>query len=164
MREQTEISLVAKRPHLFHQSILKALGISINNQSSSQGKNVGFRWGYKEGNFFECGEGWLPIIVAFTESMDHFISEYEITNAEGETSTENTTMYINGALSHQYRLCIVVDMSSNIDELLLSKIRAMQEFATAMSGFLCEVCGTPVTGVELNSSVKCAVCKCRHAQ
>lgn len=164
MREQTEILLVAKRPHLFHQSILKALGISINNQSSSQGKDVDFRWGYKESNFFECGEGWLPIIAAFTESMDNFISEHEISNAEGEASTENATMYINGAVSHQHRLCIVVDMSSNIDELLLSKIRVVQEYANLMSGFLCEVCGTTVTGIELNSSVKCAVCKCRHAQ
>jgi hypothetical protein len=163
MREQTEISLVAKRPHLFHQSILKALGISIDNQTSLEGQEVGFRWGYKERNFFECGEGWLPIIVAFTESMDHFISEYEITNAEGETSTEKATMYINGAMSHQHRLCIVVDMSSNIDELLLSKIRSMQEFATAMSGFICEVCGTPVKEIELNSRVQCAVCHCRNA-
>ena len=161
MRKQTEISLVAKRPHLFHQSTLN--GLDIASLLPTKGKEPHFIWGYKEENFFECGEGWLPIIVAFTESVDHFISEHAITGAESEMSTETINVHIKSALRHQYRLCIVVDMSPNIDELLLSKIKAMQEFSTAMSGFICEVCGTPVKDIRLNSRVQCAVCCCRHA-
>ncbi|MCF8186941.1 MAG: hypothetical protein K9J28_09015 [Sulfuritalea sp.] len=163
MRKQTEISLVEKRPHLFHSSILNALGIAINNQASSTSKEVRLRWGYKEENFFECGEGWLQIIAAFMESLDHYLSEHEIAVAEDDPTTEKATVFINGAMSHQQRLYIMVDMSSNIDELLLSKIRAMQEFSAAMSGFICEVCSTSVKEVEPNSRVQCAVCRCSQA-
>lgn len=72
MRKQTEISLVAKRPHLFHQSIINGLGVPTDNHVPSNDINDRLRWDYKEDNFFECGEGWLPIILAFTESLDHF--------------------------------------------------------------------------------------------
>lgn len=163
MRKQTEILLVAKRPHLFHESILNGLSIPTDNQAPSQDKEIRSRWGYKEENFFDCGEGWLPIIAAFTESLDHFISEYETSTAEDGTTTEQATVLINGAISNHHRLCIVIDRSSEFDDVMLSKIRAMQEFATAMSGFICESCGTPVKETELHSRVQCAVCHCRHS-
>lgn len=162
MRKLIEISLVAKRPHLFHQSILNGLGISTENQESSEGNRVGFRWGYKDENFFECGEGWMPIIAAFAESLDHFLTKYEIAAVADDSTTEEATVFINGAMSHHNRLCIVINRSSEFDDAILGKIRAMQEFATAMSGLICEVCGSPVKGIELNNSVRCAVCRCRQ--
>ncbi len=162
MRKQTEISLVVKRPHLFHQSILNGLGISTENQESSEGKRVGFRWDYKDENFFECGEGWMPIIAAFAESLDHFLTEYEIAAVADDSTTEEATVFINGAMSHHHRLCIIIDRSSEFDDAMLGKIRAMQEFSAALSGMLCEICGTPVTQAELDSHVRCAVCRCRE--
>ncbi len=162
MRKQTEISLVAKRPHLFHETVLSGLGITGDNQESTEDKKVRYRWDYKDGNFFECGEGWMPIIAAFAEILDHFLSEYEIADADDKPDTEKPTVYISGAMSHHHRLCIIVDRSSEYDDAMLSKIVALKEFAAVMSSQICEVCGAPVAQAELDARVRCVVCSCRH--
>lgn len=160
MRKQTEILLVERRQHLFHPSILKAYGLTLKKDTSTS-ENVGFRRGFKESDFFECGEGWLPIIAAFAESMEQFKYEYEISKADGNEDSADVSLFINGAMNHQYRLWIMVDTPLNMDEILLNKIKVIQEFATAMSSLICEVCGVPVKESELNNQVKCVVCKCR---
>lgn len=93
--------------------------------------------------------------------MEQFQYEYQIFKAEEDKDSENVSVFISGAMNHQYRLWIIVDTPSNIDEALINKIKVMQEFATAMSGYLCEVCGAPVKKNDLNNHVKCAICKCR---
>lgn len=162
MRMQTEVSLVSSLPHLFHPTILNACGISVDGQESTLHKVVGFRRTYKEENFFDCGEGWLPIIMAFTQCLDHFLSDNEIVNSKDETGAVKSTVYITGALSHNNRLCMVVDMPGNLDAMIFSKIRAMQEFADAMSGSICETCSTPVVRFDLHGPVRCTVCRCRQ--
>ena len=163
MKTQTEISLVEKQPHLFHTSILKAYGIHAKNETL-QHEDYRFRRGFKESNFFDCGEGWLPIIAAFAQNMEQIQYEYDISKTEDDKDSENVSLLINGAVNHQYRLWIMVDTPSNMDEALINKIKVMQEFATAMSGYICEVCGVPVKEKDLNNHVKCAVCKCRDDQ
>lgn len=64
-------------------------------------------------------------------------------------------------MRHHHRLCIIIDRTSEYDDAMLSKIRAMQEFSAAMSGMLCEVCGTPVTQAHLDSPVRCTICRIR---
>ena len=93
--------------------------------------------------------------------MEQFQYEYDISKAEEDKDSENVSVFINGAMSHQYRLWIMVDTPLNINEALLKKIKIMQEFATAMSGYICEVCGVPVKENDFNNHVKCAICKCR---
>ena len=162
MRKQTEISIVAKRPHLFHESTLIGLAIKEENHANLKSTEADFSLGYKQSNFFECGEGWLPIILAFTESIDHFIDKDENSNAENEISVKCPTALIDGAYKYQNRLCIVIDLLPNIDEDLLNKIKAIKEFSKAMSGFICEVCGATLKKVEENKPVKCIVCNFRH--
>ena len=100
--------------------------------------------------------------MAFTQCLDHFLSDNEIVNSKDETGAVKSTVYITGALSHNNRLCMVVDMPGNLDAMIFSKIRAMQEFADAMSGSICETCSTPVERCDLNGPVRCAVCRCRQ--
>ena len=161
MREQTEISLVKKQPHLFHASILNAYGIHSKNETSEHDEDYRFRRGFKESNFFNCGEGWLPIIAAFAQNMEQIQYEYDTSKPEEDKDSENESVRINGAVNHQYRLWIMVDTPSSIDDILLKKIKLLQEFASAMSGFICEDCGVPVKEKDLDGHVKCAVCKCR---
>lgn len=163
MRLHTECSLVSSFPHIFHPTILNACGITIDGHVSTVAKIVGFRRIYKEDNFFECGEGWLPIIMAFTQCLDTVLSDNEIVSSEDEKGAVKATVFITGALCHNNRLCIVVDMPGNLDAMIFSKIRAMQEFADAMSGFICETCSTPVTHANYNCSVRCAVCDFRQS-
>ena len=161
MREQTEISLVKKQPHLFHASILNAYGIHSKNETSEHDDDYRFRRGFKESNFFDCGEGWLPIISAFAQNMEQIQYEYDISKTEDDKDSENVSLLINGAVNHQYRLRIIVDTPLSIDDILLKKIKLLQEFASVMSGYICEVCGLPVKEKDLNNHVRCAVCKCR---
>ena len=161
MRSQTEISLVEKQPHLFHTSILKAHGIPFKNEAPSLNEDFRFRQNTNKSNFFECGEGWLSIIATFAESMEQIQYEYDISKSDAEIDSENISVFISGATNYQYRLCMLVQTPSNIDEILLNKIKVMQEFATSMSGHICEVCGIPVKESEIKNHVKCVVCKCK---
>lgn len=162
MREQIEVSLVKKHPHLFNASILKAYGIDSKYETSEEDEDYRFRRGYKESNFFDCGEGWLPIIAAFAENMEQIQYEYDISKAEEDKDSESESVWINRAVNHHYRLWIMVDTPSSLDDLALKKIKLLQEFACAMSGYICEICGVPVKENILNENVKCAVCKCRN--
>lgn len=168
MRRQTEISLVDKHSHLFHPSILKAYGFPFNSESDPLYENFGFREGFKEGNFFECGEGWVPIIAAFAEQMKEIQHEYmtskeevveeveEVVNEDSETES----IVIKGAMTHKYRLWIAIEPPSDMDETLLNKIKVMKDFASAISGYFCETCGLSVKENHSNKKVKCAVCMC----
>lgn len=161
MRSQTEIPLVEKQPHLFHTSILKAYGIPFKNEASPVYEDFRFRQNTKERNFFECGEGWLSIIATFAESMEQIQYEYDISKSDEDKDSENISVFISGATNYQYRLCMLVQTPPVMDEILLNKIKVMQEFATSMSGRICEVCGIPLKQNEFNNHAKCAICKCR---
>ena len=161
MRKQTEISLVEKQSHLFHTSILKAYGIAFKNEAPPLNEDFRFRQNLKESSFFECGEGWLSIIASFAQSMEQIQYEYDISKSDADIDSENISVFISGATNYQYRLWMLVQTPPDMDETLLNKIKVMQEFATSMSGHICEVCGTPIIESELNNHVKCAVCKCR---
>ena len=161
MRKQTEISLVEKQPHIFHTSILKAFGIPFKNEAPQIYEDFRFRQNIKESNFFDCGEGWLSIIACFAESMEQIQYEYDISKADGDKDSENISVFISGATNYHYRLCLLVQTPSSMDEALLEKIKVKREFATSMSGYICEVCGIPVKESEINNNVKCVVCKCR---
>ena len=161
MRKHTEISLVEKQPHIFHTSILKAFGIPYKNEAPQVYEDFRFRQNIKENNFFDCGEGWLSIIACFAESIEQIQHEYDISKADEANESENISVFISGASNYHYRLCLLVQTPPDMDEILINKIKVMQEFATSMSGFLCEVCGIPVKESEVNSYIKCAVCKCR---
>ena len=161
MRKQTEISLVEKQPHIFHTSILKAFGIPFKNEAPQIYEDFRFRHNIKESNFFDCGEGWLSIIACFAESMEQIQYEYDISKADGDKDSENISVFISGATNYHYRLCLLVQTPSSMDEALLEKIKVKREFATSMSGYICEVCGIPVKESEINNNVKCVVCKCR---
>lgn len=161
MRKQTEISLVKKQPHIFHTSILKAFGIPFKNEAPQIYDDFRFRQNIKESNFFDCGEGWLSIIATFAESMEQIQYEYDVSKADEVNESENISVFISGATNYHYRLWMLVQTPSDMDEILLNKLKVMQEFANSMSGFLCEVCGIPVKKSEVNNHVKCVVCKCR---
>ena len=162
MRKQTEITIVGKRPHLFDESTLVALGIKVENQTALYSTDIDFSPGDKESGIFDCGEGWLPIIMAFTESIDHLILQDEYTNAETEVIEKKPIALIDGAYRHLNRLCIMVDVYANIDEGLMHKIKVLKEFSRVMSGFICEICGTTLKKSEENKRVHCAVCHLRH--
>lgn len=162
MRKQTEIALVAKRPHLFDESTLVALGINVESQTALYSRDIDFNHEDKESGIFGCGEGWLPIIMAFTESIDHLMLQDENTNAETEVIEKKPIVLIDGTHRHLNRLCIIVDVYANIDEGLVNKIKALKEFSRVMSGFICEICGTTLKKSEENKRVQCAVCHCRH--
>jgi hypothetical protein len=161
MRINIESSFVSLFPHMFHPSILSAYGIAIDGEVSQIGNVVGYRKLYKEENFFDCEEGWLPIIQTFAQCLDRVLSENETVNSDEETDIAKSTVYITGALSHYYRLCIVVEMSGTIDANTRGKINALQEFAEAMSGCICEICSTPVR-LDVSGPVRCAVCNSRE--
>ena len=161
MRKQTEISLVEKQPHIFHTSILKAFGIPFKNEAPQIYEDFRFRQNIKECNFFDCGEGWLSIIASFVEGMEQIQYEYDVSKADEVNESENISVFISGATNYHYRLWMLVQTPSDMDEILLNKLKVMQEFATSMSGFLCEVCGIPVRKSEANNHVKCVVCKFR---
>ena len=77
MRRQTEILIVEKHPHLFHPSILKAYGFPFKMEGDPLTEGFGFREIFKESNFFECGEGWVPIIAAFAVQIKEIQDEYQ---------------------------------------------------------------------------------------
>ena len=64
-------------------------------------------------------------------------------------------------MTHQNRLWIAVEPPSDMDEILINKINVMKDFATAISGYYCEICGQSVKENISNVKVKCAVCKFR---
>ena len=176
MRRQTEIALVEKHPHLFHPSILKAYGFPFKMAGDPLTENFGFREGIKEGNFFECGEGWVPIVAAFIEQMIEIQEEYQTSKEEevekeeevvveeelANEGLETESIVINGAMIHKYRLWIAVETPSDMEETLLNKVKVMKDFANAISGHYCEICGVSVKENHLNKKVKCVVCKCRE--
>ena len=177
MRRQTEIALVEKHPHLFHPSILKAYGFPFKMADDPLTEHFGFREGFKEGNFFECGEGWVPIITAFAEQIQEIQDEYQnskeeevveekvveekVVEEEANEGLENESIVINGAMIHKYRLWMIIDTPSDMKEILITKIKVMKDFASAISGYFCEICGQSIKVNHLNKKVKCAVCQCR---
>lgn len=163
MKKQTEIELVKKHPHLYSPKILEALNLQDSSSTASK-KSHGLS-SYRNNNFFECGEGWLPILQAFAVSLDELLADQKQSDIENEVENSDeayeSTCYIVGATIRNYRLNIEVDLDSESNEVYWGMVESMKCLALNLSGVMCEVCGTQVNAVA-SKSARCEVCCCRE--
>lgn len=158
MRKQTEIQLIRERPQLYLPAILKAYGIQCDAASSD---GFGNRPIFKRENFFQCGEGWLPIIGAFAEGLDQHSGIQEMQQSQSQQPEELPVVLITGASNHDHRLYLHIETNRVADEAIGVCIEAMKVLAAALSGRYCEICGTATTADE-GKSVRCRICRTRE--
>lgn len=158
MRKQTEIQLIRERPQMYLPAVLKAYGIQYEASLSG---GFGNRPIFKRENFFQCGEGWVRIIAAVAEGLDHHLGISE-TKYPQDHKAEDPIVFIAGASTHDHRLYLYVETNRAADEACGVSIDAMRVLATALSGRHCEICGTATTADD-NKPVRCTICRGRES-
>lgn len=156
MRKDKEIQLVMEHPHLYLPAILEALGM---NPAAANKSEFGNRLLYKDEHFFDCGEGWLPILSAFAESLDQRIGISNKAGAEDQTERA-PIIFITGATTHHHRLYVQAETIHAGNDAISREIEALKTFARTLSGMYCEICGSLVFG-NVSGDVRCTICKCR---
>jgi hypothetical protein len=156
MRKDKEIQLVMEHPHLYLPAILESLGMS---PAAAHKSEFGNRVLYKHEHFFDCGEGWLPILSAFAECLDQHLGMSDAADTANQPE-EAPIALISGATTHHHRLYVRVETNRTADDAISGEIEALKAFARSLSGMYCEICGSLVFG-NVAGDVRCTICKCR---
>jgi len=112
--------------------------------------------------FFQCGEGWARIIAVVAEGLDQHFCISDMKYRQGN-QTENPSVFITGASTHDHRLFLYIETNQAADEAFGVSIDAMRALATALSGRHCEICGAATTADD-NKPVRCTICRSRDAK
>ena len=140
MRDHIEKAFKERHPLLFTESMLnKHKSNGFNDQSSP----------FRGNQLLMCGEGWLPILDAFANSLEEiiFLQQPEGTAKENGDDKVDEELYLQIIYGTKSSGELVLKLEhSELDEYMAGLLDGAQVMARVLSRNVCEICGDSNVG------------------